>query len=195
MSNEFEVISKVMAYRRTVKTDHMNGKIIPEEWIQEIVAMADFAPTHGRTEPLRLNIYQGDRLKEFCESHAELYWNHTAEEKRTELKYDKLKQNADNASHLVLAMMKRSQDSKIPEKEEYASCCASVQNMLLAAEALGVSSIWSTGGMAYTESMKSYLKLEAQDQVVGLIYLGFSDLEPKKTTRKIPLTEKINWYK
>lgn len=96
-------------------------------------------------------------------------------------------------SHLVIVAMKRMPMAKIPMMEEYAAVAAAVENILLGAEAAGISVIWSTGGMAHHPAMKSYLKLEEEDQVMALLYMGYSDQEPKPTQRNIPLEEKVKW--
>jgi nitroreductase len=49
---------------------------------------------------------------------------------------------------------------------------AAIQNILLGAMALNISSFWSTGGMTYHPELKRYLNLEEEDQVIGLLYLG-----------------------
>ena len=187
-------ITQVIQHRRTVKPDSMNGAVIPLAQIEQIVAMADYAPTHGKTEPFRMNVYSGDGLKKFCEDHANMYWENTPEENRKKVLFEKLKQFSDKASHLIVAMLKRTEESKISEKEEYASCCASVQNMLLTADSFGISSMWNTGAMTYNPKMKDYLQLSEKDQVVALIYLGYCDQEHKDAIRHIPLSEKTNWF-
>lgn len=194
MQNNDNKITQVIQHRRTIKPDSMNGSIIPVEQIEQIVAMADLAPTHGRTEPLRLNIYSGDGLKKFCEDHAALYFENTDEEKRNMGLHGKLIEFPTKVSHLIVAMMKRTEGSKISSMEEYASCCASVQNMLLTADSFGVSAMWNTGAMTYRPQMKTYLNLAEEDQVVALIYLGYTDEEHKNALRRIPLSEKNTWF-
>lgn len=192
--NKFRNLAHVISSRRTEKVKLMNGNRIPNDQIEQLLQLADCAPTHGRTEPWRFFVYGGEGLRQFCEDHADIYWKHTDPEKRTTLRLAQLKENYKHASHLVIVVMNRTPDTKIPEKEEYAACCAAIQNILLGAEAMSLSSIWSTGGMAYSEKMKSYLGLKTEDQVVGFIYLGFTDEAKKKPGRKISLAEKTNWY-
>lgn len=189
----FEQISAVIRNRHTTKAVAMNGREIPDEQIEKLLALADWAPTHGHTEPWRFFVFGGTSLKDFGREHAELYWAHTEEEKRVRAKYDKLIQSADNASHLIIAVMKRSVNSRIPAIEEMFAVAAAIQNILLGATALGISSFWSTGGMAYHPSLKEYLKLEEDDKVIGLLYLGYTDEPEKRRKRNIPLEEKVNW--
>jgi nitroreductase len=122
-----------------------------------------------------------------------MYWEHSPAEKRQETKFNNLKDYPEKASHLVIVVMKRTPDTKIPVEEEYAATAAAVQNLLLGAAALSVAAIWSTGGMAHSQEMKAYLGLEAGDKIVAFVYLGKSDEKSKGGIRKIPLGEKIIW--
>src|ERR1700733_6308805 len=87
MQNSFEQLQEIIKNRRSVSWAKMNGKIIPDETVTQLLALADWAPTHGRTEPWRFLVYSGEGLKQFGKTHADLYWQHTAEDKRQEAAY------------------------------------------------------------------------------------------------------------
>lgn len=191
----FEQIEKVIKSRRTTKAHAMNGKAIPDEQIQKLIELADCAPNHGQTEPWRFYIFSGNTLNKFGQNHADMYWANTRETMRKESKYNKYVTYAENASHVIVAVMRPGSNPKIPEKEERSAVSAAIQNMLLGATALGIASFWSTGGMAYHAKFKKFLKLVETDKVIGLLYLGYSDNLRKTKKRKIPLAKKITWMK
>jgi nitroreductase len=155
--------------------------------------LADWAPTHGRTEPWRFFAFAGEGKDKFCKDHAQLYWDHTDEDKRQQATYDKLATNGDLASHIVVAVMKRGANDKIPMHEELEATAAAIQNVLLGATAAGIASFWSTGGMTHKAPMKEYLGLAHEDHVLGLIYLGYSDEPVKDGVRNTPWTDKVQW--
>jgi nitroreductase len=76
--------------------------------------------------------------------------------------------------------------------EELAAVHAAVQNLLLAAHALGLGAIWRTGAAAYHPKMKSLFGLTDQDQLVGFIYLGYPDMPHPRGTRS-PWQTKTTW--
>jgi nitroreductase len=193
MSHNFEQIANVIRDRRTIKAAAMNGSQIADSTINQLLALADYAPTHGRTEPWRFFVYTGESLKKFCKDHADLYWNNTSEENRKQQTYDNLEHAGDMASHLVIAVMRRTPETKIPFLEEYAATSAAIQNVLIGVEAMGLAAIWNTGGMALKPAMKQYLNLKEDDEVVGFLYLGHTDEPKKEAVRKIPIEEKIVW--
>ncbi len=187
------MIATIVRDRRTVKAANMNGKKIADATIKDILKLADYAPTHGRTEPWRFFVYTGTALSKFCPAHSPIYLGNTPEVGRKQQTFDNLAHMGDMASHLVIVVMKRTADTKIPMMEEYAAVSASVQNVLLGAEAMGLAAIWNTGGMALKPAMKSYLSLADEDLVVGLIYMGYADQQKKEALRNVPLEEKITW--
>jgi len=194
MSNtEFEQVKNTIINRRSVSWKRMNRQIIPNETVSQLLELADWAPTHGRTEPWRFFVYTGKSLTQFGQAHADLYWQNTTEDKRQEATYEKLKHNVDRASHLAIAVMKRGDNIKIPQIEEVAAVSAAIQNILLGATALGIASFWSTGGMTHTAALKEFLGLGADDIVMGLIFLGYTDEPAKDGHRNTPISEKVKW--
>src|SRR5215467_1901491 len=89
MNDRFKIIADVIKNRRSIKPVKMNGKKIPDEQISEILQLANWAPTHGRTEPWRFIVYSNEKVKEFCRDHAELYRTHTPPEKFEQANYEK----------------------------------------------------------------------------------------------------------
>lgn len=171
----------------------MNGQMIPDATIHELLELANWAPTHGRTEPWRFFVYTGEALKAFGQAHAGLYWDNTPEDKRMEATRDKLAGNGDKASHLLVAVMQRGANDKIPLVEEIAATGAAIEHVLLGATALGISSFWSSGGMTHKQALKDYLGLGADDIVMGLIFLGYTDEPAKEGVRNTPAAEKVKW--
>ena len=191
MQASFDQIRQLIISRRSCKPSSMNGKIIPENQIMAMLELGDWAPNHGRTEPWRFFVYGGSILEKFCADHAELYHQHTQPENFNPAKYQSLKNQFTSVSHIILVAMKRTQPTGIPMLEEYAATAAAIQNILLGAEALGISTLWSTGGMTHHPALKSYAGLSESDEILALLHLGYSDTAPAQGIRKIPLAEKI----
>ncbi len=190
--NDFEILSEVIKKRRTVKPAKMNGKSVRDEQVRQLLGLADWAPTHKHTEPWRFIVYAGQKAKEFVSQHAELYRKSVAEDKFNNDKYEKILGNGKNLSHLIVCIMKRDEQKRVPEIEEISSVAAAMQNILLGATSLGIANFWSTGGMTHSDAMKEFLGLNFDDSVMGLIYLGYTD-STYEGKRVIPLEDKITW--
>lgn len=190
--NDFTTLTNIIQNRRTIKAFMMNGHKAPNGHIASILELADWAPTHGYTEPWRFVVYENPA--QFCAAHANLYKDNTPAAEFTEGVFTTLQQQGDKASHIIIAIMKRGNLPKIPAFEEQAAVSCAIQNILLGATALNMASFWSTGGMALKPAMKNYLELNEEDQVMGILYLGYADEHPAGK-RAIPLEDKVTWVK
>ncbi|MDT3401666.1 nitroreductase family protein [Mucilaginibacter terrae] len=185
----FTTIAENIKTRRTIKPGMMNGQKIPNGQVAALLELADWAPTHAFTEPWRFVVYEDPKV--FCAQHAEIYKD-GAGENFNPATYNNLANMGANVSHVVIAYMHRSELSKIPVVEEVAAASCAIQNILLGAHSLNIGSFWSTGGATLKPGMKEFLGLGAEDQVLGLLYLGYSDAKPDGV-RKTPLEEKVKW--
>ncbi|UEG54685.1 nitroreductase [Mucilaginibacter daejeonensis] len=193
MTNEqdLSIISNIIKNRRTIKPAMMNGQKIPNGHVAALLELADWAPTHAYTEPWRFVVYED--APKFCAQHAELY-KQAAEVAGNfnAATYSNLQNMGANVSHVIIAYMHRAETSKIPAVEEVAAASCAIQNLLLGAQALNIASFWSTGGATLKPVMKEFLHLGNEDQVLGLLYLGYSEAKPEGV-RKTPLAEKVKW--
>lgn len=190
-SQIFTTIAENIKTRRTIKPGMMNGQKIPNSHVAALLELADWAPTHAFTEPWRFVVYENPTA--FCQQHAELYKQAAeAAGNFNPATYNNLANMGANVSHVIVAVMHRSELSKIPVVEEVAAASCAIQNLLLGAHALNIGSFWSTGGATLKPVMKEFLGLGAEDQVLGLLYLGYSEAKPEGV-RKTPLEEKIKW--
>ena len=69
--------------------------------------------------------------------------------------------------------MKRQETEEIPEVEEIAAVSCGVQNMMLTATAYGLATYWGSGGLTYSDEMKTFLGLGEKDQCLGFLYVGY----------------------
>lgn len=192
MSLAFDALSAIVKKRRTIKPFMMNGDKIPDEQIAELLELADWAPTHGLTEPWRFTVY-ADPLQ-FCPKHAEMYKQNTSAKEFNQGVYDNFLHQGDKVSHIIIAVMQRGNLPKISKFEEEAATACAIQNILLGATALGIASFWSTGGMILKPAMKTFLNLRDEDEVIGVLYLGYADEHPQGV-RRVPLVDKVKWVK
>ena len=189
---EFEMVQKIIRNRRSSKPALMNGNKIDDAVIHQLLALADWAPTHAHTEPWRFIVFAGNAVTSFCADHAEQY-KAAAGDRFETAKYEKIGHNGDNASHIIAVYMKRGNNPKITVVEELCATAAAVQNLLLGAASINIAALWSSGGLIFHPTMKTYFGLREADQLVGFLYLGYTDIAPKAGERIVPLAEKIEW--
>jgi nitroreductase len=68
-----------------------------------------------------------------------------------------------------------SDQPKVVEIEEIAAVAAGVENMLLAAHALGLGAMWRAGAPARDPLVKRFLGLSERGHLLAFVYLGYPD--------------------
>lgn len=188
-----EMLSDLIENRRTVKPAAYNGKNLDKSVVEKILESANWAPTHGYTEPWRFVVYSGDSLIELGAFLAHLDQPDKTIKDFNETRYKRLLAQPSLASHVIGIAMRRGDNPKIPELEEVCAVAMAVQNMWLTAHALNVAAYWSTGGLAYTDELRDYFGFDAQHHAMGFFYLGLTDAEPLKGRRISSIESKTVW--
>jgi nitroreductase len=169
------------------------GEPVPREIIEAMLENANWAPTHKFTEPWRFTVFYGKEVRTFAEFQSSVYKQRTLSDSSfDELKYHKLKDKPLMASCIISIGMKRDPEKRIPEIEEIAAVSCAVQNMYLTATAYGVGCYWSTGGPTFWEEARSFFNLDAEDKLMGFLYLGMPVEKEYRSTRGL-WQDKVEW--
>lgn len=188
-------INHFIRSRRTIKPDKFTDEIIDDQVIKEILENANWAPTHGHTEPWYFVVFSGKGRERLGQFQADLYKEVTPEAEYKGKKYHKLLNNPQKASHVIGIGMKRGdKPHKIPVVEEIEATACAVQNMWLTASARGIAGYWNSGGMTYHPRMKELFGLtQKEDQVLGFLYLGYPAIDWPEGKRNSSIEAKTRW--
>ena len=181
--------------RRTIKPERMSDKPIEKLHLASILENANWAPTHGLTEPWRFTIFTGDAREALGDLLQEIYLDITPGDGFRADKYEKLSTNPLKAPVVIAVGMKRQESGKIPEVEEIEAVACAVQNMHLTASAMGLGGFWSTPPVCDTPAFRKYLGLEGKDdRCLGLFYLGWpEDGDEWPEGHRGSVADKITW--
>ncbi|MGH8176090.1 MAG: nitroreductase family protein [Steroidobacter sp.] len=140
------------------------------EHIEQMIHAATRAPDHGRLRPWRFVVLEGAAIQKLGDEMARML-----QAKMPQATPEQL--NAERAKPMraptIIAVAAKITKGKIPDVEQVAAVSAGVQNMLLAAHALGYGAMWKTGAAAYDANVKASLGLSPDDhQIVAFLYLG-----------------------
>ena len=153
-----------------------------QDEMNEVFKGALRAPDHAWLRPSSFIQVTGDgidKLSKIFEEYAK-----TVPDIKDEIitKY----KNAPYRAPMIIILVNSIKDHpKVPEIEQKLSTAASAQNILLSLNALGYSAIWRTGKLAFNPFIASRLNLEANQEILGYIYVGTAD----GTNKKIPELE------
>lgn len=190
---ETEELIDLMKNRRNIKPVLFSGERIADDKIHRMLEVANWAPTHGRTEPWRFVVFTDKGLQALGDFQSNLYKEKTAKEDFQQKKYDKLQAVPQMASHCIVVVCKRGPKENIPMLEEIAASSCAVQNMLLLAAAENIGVHWGSGGVCYWEETKSFLGFQEEDQVLGFLYMGYAKSEWPEGKRLSGIEEKTIW--
>jgi len=168
------------------------GKVIPDDLIWQLLENANWAPSHKQSEPWRFTVFTGAGLEKLAVFQAGLY-KELAGERFQQGKYNKLRNNPPQCSHVIAIAMKRTA-LRLPEVEEIEAVACAVQNLHLTAHAYGLGGYWSSGGVTYDEQAKAFFGLGPDDRLLGFFQLGYVEV-PSDAGQRGPVAEKTIWVR
>ena len=189
-----EIVTKIIRHRRTIKPKLFSDDSIDTSVIEEILENANWAPTHGMTQPWWFTLFTGRARESLAEFLAETYKAITTPETFKPNKYEGMRVNPTLAPVVIAIGMRRQQAEKISELDEQLAVACAVQNMHLTAAAHGLGGFWSTNDAAISDQMRQFLKLETKDRAMGLFYLGYP-AGGWPTGTRTPIAEQVTWRK
>jgi nitroreductase len=171
-----ETILGALRARRSV------GKVkpdpVPRELVERVIEAATWAPNHHLTRPWRFVVVAGRAREElgavFADSLRSRLDNPSDERNAALLEKERAKPL--RAPVLIAVAAVPSPDPRVKEVEEVAAVAAGVQNMLLAAAALGLGAMWRTGDPAHDPAVKRFLGLPDEAHLLAFVYLGYPDM-------------------
>jgi nitroreductase len=143
--------------------------------LKTLLEAAIRVPDHGKLEPFRLIVLQGEAKQVFGERLATLSLRVNPD--MTESKREKDRTRYDFAPLVVVVVARIDAGSKVPVIEQQLSAGCVAYNLLLGAEALGFGAQWLTGWAAYQRDATAILGLKDNEQVIGFVHIGSTQIE------------------
>jgi nitroreductase len=185
-----DVLLEFLKARRSMGLKEMRPEPIDPSQIEMMLEAANWAPSHGLTEPWRFSVFTGDGRAQLAAAFGEAYRQLTSPEK-----FDQRGQQAqiDRAwqagAWISLGMVT---DGKMPEWEEMSAVAIAAHNMHLMANSLGLACKWTSGAVAIHSHVASVLGLEPPAKLLGFLYVGLPAGPPPVGARR-PVAEKVTW--
>ena len=188
--NDFEIISRLIRSRRAIYPVQYSDKIIHQDFVDQLLELANWAPTHRLTEPWRYVVVSGEAKSRLGEFLAEQYEQTTDPAAFKPTKQKKIIKKCRQSQFILLIILHRDPGERVPEWEEIASLAMSVQNMWLACSAEGVGCYWSSP--ATIAHMGDFVALGPTERCMGLFYIGGFEGE-WPAGRRTPMVDKVRY--
>jgi nitroreductase len=141
------------------------------EQLETLIAAASRAPDHGRLKPWRFKVVNGTARENFATAVAEARRARLPDMTEDQVVAEKDKVRRSPTIIVVGAAVRRDLP-KVPEIEQVIAVGAAVQNLILAAHAMGFGTMWKTGPAAYDAGVKAAVGLKADDHIVAILHVG-----------------------
>ncbi len=151
------------------------------------------APDHGRLRPWRFVVIPARQRERFGELMAS-----SLRSREPDVSGEMLRRERDKAMRapmIVVVAARIRTSGKIPAVEQISSAAAAAQNVMLAANAQGFGAMWKTGAPAYDAAVKQALGFEADDEIIGFLYLGTRVDDAPAPPRPSPRDHVTVWLK
>lgn len=186
-------INELIRERRTIYPEQFSSRKVHREQVEVILNNAQWAPTHGNTQPWRFKVFLGeDHRQELSQSLGKIYQEVIPEDIQSDLKLAKLMRRPLISSVVIAVCMERQPEETILEIEEIEAVACAIQNMHLTCTAYGLGAFWSTPKVIYSPQMNTYLGIGEKDKCLGLFYIGYPEIEWPKAHRR-PIEYTTEW--
>lgn len=186
-------IFEAIRSRRAIFPAQFTAEPIDDAKVWQLLDAANHAPTHKITEPWRFAVISNpEQRTAFAQHLAATYQKNTAEEKFSPAAFKKYQSVPTKASHIIAIGMHRDENQSLPEWEELAAVSMAVQNIWLAATALGLGGYWGSPSIATHRDMADYLGFDQHTTCYGFFYLAHHNAEPTQAQRS-PIQDKVIW--
>lgn len=157
---------------------HSLGKLkpdpLPREVIEKLLWAAVQAPNHYKVRPWRFVVLTGAGRERLGEALAASFTSRFPEAPAEAAQ--KERQKPLRAPLVIAVGVDLPADPKVDEIENLCAAAAACQNLLLAATALGLGSIWRTGETVHDPEIKRFLGFAPEQPLIGFLYLGYPEV-------------------
>ena len=163
-----EILKEIIENRRSIYPKDYLGEDIPQEIFDEILSAAQFAPSHKKTKPWRLEVFRNEEKQKLAKEIQKIYKETTPEHLFLEKKYSDFEDKISKSNIVISISVNFS--GLLPEWEEIAAVAMAVQNMYLTCTANEIGCYWSSHKVI--NHLGDFLSLENNQRCIGLFYMG-----------------------
>ena len=154
---------------------------VPRDLTEKLLSAAVQAPNHYKVRPWRFVVLIGAARERLGEVMAEsLKAEHPEYPPQA---FDKERGKPLRSPLLIAVGVDKPSEEKVIEIENVCAAAAAVENLLLAAHTEGLGAKWRTGGPATDPKVKQFLGFEADQHLIGFIYIGYPEFSPEPKER------------
>jgi nitroreductase len=195
--NVVDALCAAIAHRRSLGIARLRPDPVAPHLIRRVLAAADWAPSHGDTEPWCFTVYTGESRRALGQAFAEAYrFDAERDGDFRENAYQGQRERAWSAPVWISIGMQPALRSdgtlKMTIEEELMAVACAVQNLHLVASAQGLAGMWLSKSAFTHPHLAKFIGLTPPGRLLGFFILGWPNVPWPEGERR-PLTEKVRW--
>ena len=191
MNSDLEPLRRLLASRRSTPARQLGGAAPDRRTIERMVSQALRVPDHGKLQPWRILILQGEVRQAFS---AWLLERRAAQQPPvSQALIDKDRQKLTSAPLVLVVISRITDTTRIPEIEQLLSGGCVCFSLLLAAQSEGLGAQWLTGWAAYDRGVADKLGLDSAERILGFIHVGQCQEEAPDRLRPVLAEHLQEW--
>lgn len=178
--------------RRSYGLKNLLPDPIDQSLIETLLDAANWAPSHGHTEPWRFTVFTGEGRRKLESAFARAYRAITPQDKFTEEGLRAASERVWQAPVWISIVMEPDPNKPMPEWEDLIATGLATHNLQLMAGSLGLGTKWTSGAVSNHQAVADLLGVQPPARLLGFIYVGKPQGELLPPKRK-PLEHKVKW--
>jgi nitroreductase len=194
------MLCEAIAQRRSMGVARLKPDPVPDSLVLRALEAANWAPSHGETEPWRFVVFTGEGRVALGEAFAAAYRSDALQEGTfKEATYEaQCNRTQDAPVWIALGLepaVRPDGDLRMTLEEELMAGACAVQNLHLVANAQGLAGMWLSKGVMVHPIVASRIGLcAAHARLLGFFVLGYPNI-PWPQGERGPLSEKLRWVR
>ncbi|MCK6549264.1 nitroreductase [Myxococcota bacterium] len=176
-----------------MKPDKLRSDPVERAVLERLFEAANWSPSHGHSEPWRFIVFSGAARRALVEAVVSTM----ADGDQPTLPPDdprraKIERNFLTPPVAIAVVNAPPATPKIVPHEDLISTGIAVQNLMLAARAVGLATYWTSGEKAFHPKMAAFLGLEPGARCLGFVFVGYPAIDWPEGARR-PALDKVTW--
>lgn len=185
-----ERLFNAIATRRSFGLKELAPDPIPLDLVGRMLEAANWAPSHGKTEPWRFVVFSGVARRIVGDAFGAAFRLLNPDEPEGCPGERAQRERVWQAPVWIALGMEP--NPKMPEWEELIAFGSAVQNAQLMASALGLASKWTSGGCATHAHVAEVVGFAPSTRLLGFLYVGLP-AGAWPVGKRQPLAQKVRW--
>jgi len=185
----FDAIHRRRAVRRYLP------RPVPREDVYRILDAANWAPSAMNRQQWEFLVVTGDKIREMGESFHAIVGGYARDGDSPVVSEDFLRFALTfGGAPVVIVVLTDAADAPNFRRANIESASAAMENLLLAATALGLGTCWMTGPLQDERTLRTCLAIPDDKEIVAVTPLGYPDEVPPVQPRRDPdLARHVRW--